>query len=116
LDLYCENEKTISSGVALGGTIIQAKKSVNEASCTSYSNKMSLETDHCRLFMYLDEKMKEAKCKGENKCKVELDKNKIYQNCTKNILFDTLYFVYSCYGKNLKKKNPKFFWFTIMID
>ncbi len=109
MELNCGDYYTISSGVALGGTIDKAKKPLNEASCTSYSNKMSLETDYCNLFTYLDDKMKEAKCKEKNICKMAFDINEIYQNCTQNISFDTLYFAYSCYGKNFKKKNQILF-------
>lgn len=104
LDLNCGDDYTISSPVAIGGTTNKAKKSTNEAGCISYSNKMSLDTDHCNLLTYLDEKMTESQCKGKNSCKVKLDITEIYKNCTKEILFDTLYTAYSCYGNKFLKK------------
>ena len=107
MELNCGDDYTISSAVAMGGTTNKAKKSTNEASCITYSNKMSLETDHCNLLTHLDEKMTEAQCKGKNTCKVQLDITEIYKNCAKNILFDTLYTAYSCYGKNIFKEKKR---------
>jgi len=93
----------------MGGTTNKAKKSMNEASCLSFSNKMSLETDHCNLLTYFDEKITEAQCKGKNNCTVAIPFIEIYKNCTAKSLFDTFYSAYSCYGNKTIFKLKQYF-------
>ncbi len=100
MDLSCGQDYTISSAIAMGGTIDSAKKSINTANCISFSNKMNLNTDFCNLLTYFDKKIIDSNCLGKKSCSISIELIELVKNCgTENKLFDTLYSSYSCYGK-----------------
>ncbi len=102
MKINCTSNYLISTEALFGSSIDVLKKSENEQNCLGFSNKMNLDLSHCDLTQNLKSKMEKNYCKGNSTCDVDFLISDVFQNCTNNILFDTLYLSYSCYGEYIR--------------